>query len=121
MHWERARAAWREWDDAIRQGQRPSDILPLMSDERIIDLLMALPSERRVERDVLAAEAHNRLVRRRRALRQVLRDATDALERVVTASGAPAIATAAAARLRAREAELRQRADLLDDAQDDHP
>lgn len=85
MHWDRARALWREWDEATRQGRPPTEILSRLTDEQIIDLLMALDSDRRYERDVLAAEAHNRLVRRRRELRQIVREATESVERVVRA------------------------------------
>lgn len=82
MHWDRARASWREWDEAVRAGRRPADILPTLSDEQIIDLLMSLESERKLERDVLATEAHNRLVRRRRALRRLATEASEAFQRV---------------------------------------
>lgn len=87
MDWKRARAQWREWDEATRRGQRPDQILPRLTDEQIIDLLMSLESERRVERDVLATEAHNRLVRRRRALRRLVAESTGAVDRVKDAMG----------------------------------
>lgn len=89
VRWGQARGLWEMWDESLRQGARAHEILPHLSDETLIQLLMAAEPAR-TERDIVATELGNRLVRRRRSLREACEEVADAIEGLQAAlAGAP--------------------------------
>lgn len=69
----RLEGQWRTWDSAVRNGEKPHDFLPRLSYERLVDLLASGdPTERRYELNIIATEMHNRVVRLRLFLRDVV-------------------------------------------------
>lgn len=61
---------WNEWDRAVEGGKQPKEMLADFSSEKIMQLLAGAGNERRYERDILATEAMNRLVKARRRIEE---------------------------------------------------
>ena len=66
---------WAHWDAAVGQGRSPADVLAALPDASIVEMLRAADRQGRdYERDLLAVELGNRLVRLRRELRLLRHD-----------------------------------------------
>lgn len=65
---QRFEKQWEAWFERARRGPSPTLVVSTLSDEQLIGLLAGAPSERRLERNILATEALNRLAAARRGL-----------------------------------------------------
>lgn len=74
---------WRRWDDAIREGKQPTEFLPQISDDSLVELLAGGDIRaRRYEMDIVATEILNRLRRTREGLHQAAIAATVGIDNV---------------------------------------
>lgn len=71
--------SWEEWDERIGDGAQPREMLADLSSEKIMQLLAGAGSERRYERDILATEVMNRLVRARHNVDDSMENVADLL------------------------------------------
>lgn len=62
---ERAIRLWEKWDEAVRRGGRPLDLLRGLADEQLVDLLAGAGPGRRYELDLIKTELRNRMHRAR--------------------------------------------------------
>ena len=69
--------AWRQWDEAVRQGRRPSEFLGSLTHETLVELLAASHHGRAMERNLIAVELMNRFLR----LEQAVAALSEAAER----------------------------------------
>lgn len=60
--------AWSEWDAGLEEGKQPQEMISELPSEKIMQLLAGAGNERRYERDILATEAMNRLVKARQRI-----------------------------------------------------
>lgn len=74
--------AWNEWDDRIEEGKKPGEMLSDFSSEKIMRLLAGAGKERRYERDILATEAMNRLIKARHRIEGSTREVSDLVQDV---------------------------------------
>lgn len=68
MH--RYRRLWERWDGAVAAGRRPHEFLQEVSDESLIELLAGATEQRQYERDLIATELKNRMVRLHKAMKR---------------------------------------------------
>lgn len=73
---------WNEWDAAVEKGKEPRELLSEFSSEKIMQLLAGAGNERRYERDILATEAMNRLVKARRRIEESTQEVADLVHEV---------------------------------------
>lgn len=74
--------AWDQWDDALEKGKEPKQLLSDLPSESIMQLLAGAGQERRYERDLLATEAMNRLVKARRRIDDSTKEVADLIHDV---------------------------------------
>ena len=80
----RFEARWQRWDEDVRNGVSPPELLARLSDETMLELLASGGgAERRYERNVLATEILNRLRRLRRDLAEATAEAVGAIGETV--------------------------------------
>lgn len=73
---------WTAWQATSTSGASRAACLAALADEDVIELLTGAPPSHRLERNLLATEALNRMSRARVAIVEAARDASEEFERV---------------------------------------
>lgn len=73
---------WSTWEGRLATGQSPVKLLSELTDEDVIELLTGAPPNRRLDRNILATEALNRMSRARHVIVGVARDLADELSSI---------------------------------------
>lgn len=85
MRWGQAKDLWTKWDQSVTSGRTPADFLGDISDESLIQLLLTCPTGKAHERDIVATETFNRMLRTRERLKEVDRTVGEAAARLTEA------------------------------------
>lgn len=91
---QRFEKLWDAWERQARRDGPPTLVVSTLSDEDLIGLLAGAPTDRRLERNVLATEAINRLAAARRGLVEATEAAANDLAQLMEVVSQSAVAAA---------------------------
>lgn len=77
MRWAQADRLWKKWHEAVASGRTPDEFLVDVSDESLIQLLLACPEGQERARDTVATHLWNRLRWSRRTIDELTTEITD--------------------------------------------